>query len=203
VSLVLCLGAAAVWITSYFGCPKAVVQRQWVEGDTVQYRNWFVTCGAGVLEVFHSRVASTFPPAVFFQAEKGAQLTRYMHFRPGAPWWGRRPLHPSGFGWHAAEVEKDADVQAYLSGREYELRLPLWLLCLLFATAPARVIHRYRRDRTMKRRSAASRCTACGYDLRATPGRCPECGTAAATREPPPHNPPMQRTATASSRAVE
>jgi hypothetical protein len=37
------------------------------------------------------------------------------------------------------------------------------------------VVLRHRR----RQRFAANRCLSCGYDLRATPERCPECGTPA------------------------
>ena len=47
-----------------------------------------------------------------------------------------------------------------------------WFLVLTFAALPA-----YRLARRMRRRHPPGRCRACGYDLRATPERCPECGT--------------------------
>ncbi|HSI36872.1 MAG: hypothetical protein ACAI43_05775 [Phycisphaerae bacterium] len=57
----------------------------------------------------------------------------------------------------------------------FVLVTPYWAPCLAFALLPAvwvarRIVGRGRRDR------ATVLCSACGYDLRATPERCPECG---------------------------
>jgi hypothetical protein len=60
---------------------------------------------------------------------------------------------------------------------------PYWLLALLFAAAPAYRLVTLRRRRAARRRGDNC-CVRCGYDLRATPDRCPECGTFAPPRPP-------------------
>jgi hypothetical protein len=53
------------------------------------------------------------------------------------------------------------------------LVVPHWWLVLLTALTPALLA---RRTLRVRRRRNRRLCPTCGYDLRATPGRCPECG---------------------------
>jgi hypothetical protein len=53
--------------------------------------------------------------------------------------------------------------------------IPWWSMTLLTAVASAALAARALRHRG---RLHSGRCINCGYDLRATPGRCPECGDA-------------------------
>ena len=55
----------------------------------------------------------------------------------------------------------------------FQLIVPLWFMCIVFSLAPAIWIWRWRRRRWQ---AWAGLCQKCGYDLRATPDQCPECG---------------------------
>ena len=60
---------------------------------------------------------------------------------------------------------------AHSERKNFVIGVPHWTLCLLLAAPPVLWVRRRRRRRE------PGLCTSCGYDLRATPGRCPECGT--------------------------
>jgi hypothetical protein len=58
-------------------------------------------------------------------------------------------------------------------------RVPHWAASLALALPAAAWAARQRaRRRRLARLRAGTHCQACGYDLRATPDRCPECGRA-------------------------
>ena len=65
------------------------------------------------------------------------------------------------------------------STRERVVVFPYWVAVLAFAALPTFCLVR---GRAARRRRSRGLCAGCGYDLRATPGRCPECGATA----PPP-----------------
>ena len=56
----------------------------------------------------------------------------------------------------------------------YGLAVPFWFL--LAASVAATALLAAARARRARRRQPGT-CNSCGYDLRATPGRCPECGS--------------------------
>lgn len=60
------------------------------------------------------------------------------------------------------------------SAREFVFATPCWFLTLAFASMPfGWAVLRLRR----RRRARLGQCATCGYDLRASTDRCPECGT--------------------------
>ena len=154
-SLLLCVAAVALWVRSHFVADTYSTARTIVgslSGGVVAMRGY----GTALAADPHERGYRSLSP-------EDAALGLAMATSSGT----RRSWAVGGFGY--AQTAAPA-------GGTRTVMVPYWALALLTAWAPMRRAVRAYRNR--QPRAAGTFCPSCGYDLRATPGRCPECGAA-------------------------
>ena len=156
VSLLLCVALVALWIVDYGGNPSDLRVRL-----VHIYGNWLAGVGSGGLEIetFHKPSQPTICPPTSAEFNRsyrpwalpGVRFDAFPSASGGAP----RMLVAVLFVWHA----------------QY------WLVTLVTGVLPVvwlgHLAWRYLRAR----RYVFGLCRKCGYDLRASTERCPECGT--------------------------
>ena len=149
-SLLLCVAACVLWLRSYW------LWEQWVV--STPHRLYAIALRTGGVSIDAHWV-------------KRPVRERSETHREG-PWREQQPLitqpqtalNRLGF-FYGRTVRSDH----VMSG----LTFPYWCVSVACALRPALwLIGAARR----KHRARPNVCSACGYDLRATPGRCPECG---------------------------
>ncbi len=171
-SLILCIATIALWVRSYGGS-DSVTRRVLVAADAhyVEHHAHGIEITRGQLrfvartDIGFSRgemtVGSTKP--VWSWYRMGVNHLAW-DGPPTQTFWNRLGFAAWEYGWMSSFAEQHDRFWA----------VPMWLPCLLLAILPVAWLREVYRRRQLQR---TGKCTACGYDLRASPGRCPECGT--------------------------
>jgi hypothetical protein len=163
VSLALFVATVAAWVRSHFATEDVIyeppigwTQREYCVG---WYRNHFYV---NTLEVDHvpgwrwQHTAVQPPPE--FPHIGGAYFTRGTYFLGFQEY---TFVYPPGY------PSSVPTMQTFV--------VPMWMIAIITAI-PLGLWWRSQRYRRLINRRRNNLCARCGYDLRATPVRCPECG---------------------------
>jgi len=173
-SLLLCAAACVVWVLSRFVSDRIDWASVRVTPPIAIRSLSLRTTTGGVLARWDRR---TYDQGVLFDAETASS------WRDRSLYWDRsEPVRLSGLypadSWAGragfrAEHSRTYFGAAAFTDETFSLAFPLWVVVVAGAALPAA---RVMRRRAARRRARAGQCPGCGYDLRATPERCPECG---------------------------
>jgi hypothetical protein len=185
-SLVPCVAVCAVWARGYVVADQLMSFTD-AEPAPAQMRGWSADSNRGIIHL--EWVLFTVPA---LKPEEAAIWDASRATLPRGFQWHRQPVEefparPSAF---ALRHERDQSLamwtEATLTMDRWLIRFPCWLAFFVTAVLPAVRIGRAVRASL---RRPAGLCPACGYDLRATPGRCPECGATPPAAAAPPAEP--------------
>ena len=166
-SLLLCTATVVLWVRSYFSYDVlhhgSGVYRS---GPELAVRDWYIEAADGSLDVKRYEARAGFGPISNVPAAGWQWIVANRRF----VW--RPQSQRLGFAFHAERWPA--------TGINYHrillLRCPSWALVTTTALG-AFLPYLCVRHATVRLRRADRLCVHCGYDLRATPHRCPECGT--------------------------
>ena len=177
VSLLLCVAVCVLWVRSYWWCDL-------FNADRVDAQNYKIATGS----VFDFELASGLGGIFigyeqFHDPRDGPEEDDGRHWR--VYWKSELPEKFAGTDHLDAAESPAARLGFHWEGEFWDARnhhimtvVPHWFAALIASVIPA---CRYLRSRR-RSRPRPGLCRRCGYDLRATPGRCPECGAAAVAR---------------------
>ena len=178
VSLIVLLATVIAWRWSYISREVTVWGRSDERGDVEHARRLQVIVDAGRIGVLE--VLSVDPEPVagrpWYRAEVHARAL-YDAWGPYSNAWRQSGRYPALAGFRAGRHGVGA---ASPGGRSHWVILPFWPLALVSAPLPAVWLRRHLTALRARRRRARGLCASCGYDMRSSPSRCPECGVVAA-----------------------
>ena len=180
---VVLLVTCAMWTRSYWRCDEI----SWT--DSRRFINLISSGGRlNVTETFWDN--GTASPAGW-SASSWSRAERPPHWERVDEPYNRRQF--AGFEWtdELWPLSGD-DVTVYFYVPTYRLiAVPYWFIATLLSLPLLRAFVASRRRRRCVERLL---CPDCGYDMRATPGRCPECGSSDAPHATPAALPAVQVT---------
>jgi hypothetical protein len=170
ISLLLCVATAVLWLRSYYS------------KDKLSWASPYSTTSAGTAANGVYLVSNG--GAIVFGQESGTWAKSF-------PYWGETYDGPRGFslrsephprysigpgfwGNNYVDAQRASRWNPAYVNHERFIRIPWWAIFVtaLLTSTPFLVPEVRRRRRRLR-----GLCVRCGYDLRATPGGCPECGT--------------------------
>ena len=170
-SLLLCVALCALWLRSFVWEDSVCLGR-------LENRNriFYLTSNSGHLEMEVSRYNRRRIQFVCDDAGPVPVATKPPEVSEG-PWFGysTRTLRSIA----SEKAERVPRFRTSLAGPpsrraiEHQIDAPYWLMVLIMSLLTLAAVYIRRRSHLSR---AAGLCPSCGYDLRATPDQCPECG---------------------------
>jgi hypothetical protein len=178
-SLLLCVAVVGLWVRSCRAGDWVIHthEHQTDPGLGIDVTEWTVVSDNGRVQVSRLSYTWGFGIAMHDSESDGWQLRKLTPYK-------RRDLNTwsntFGFGFQVEqdlrEVDNGIETVALKPVTMAIIAFPNWFASLVSAALPAQGLYQ-----RLWRKRGPGFCPRCGYDLRATPDRCPECGDSART----------------------